>query len=86
MNLVRPERGVSDVLPPPKSDHDFLGQSISAHNNNDRKSIWIYVERSTIEVIHLLRQLIKKYREQKQHLHMVFVDLRKTYYKLYGEF
>ena len=35
--------------------------------------------RSTIEAIHFLRQLIEKYREQKQDLHMVFIDLEKTY-------
>jgi hypothetical protein len=34
--------------------------------------------RSTMEAIFLIRQVMEEYREQK-HLHIVFIDLEKTY-------
>jgi hypothetical protein len=42
-------------------------------------------ERSTIEAIHLLRQMIEYCRERKKDLYMVFIDLEKTYDKVSRE-
>jgi len=38
--------------------------------------------RSTTDAIHLLRQIIERFRERKRNLHMVFIDLEKTYDKV----
>ena len=35
--------------------------------------------RSTMVAIYLLRILVEKYKEKKKNLHMVFIDLEKTY-------
>ena len=41
--------------------------------------------RSTTEVIHLLRQLIQRFRERGRNLHMIFIDLEKAYDKVLRE-
>jgi Reverse transcriptase (RNA-dependent DNA polymerase) len=38
--------------------------------------------RSTMEAIFLIRQLMKRYRKEKKDLHMIFIDLEKTYFKI----
>jgi len=39
-------------------------------------------ERSTIEAIHLLHQIIERFRERRRNLNMVFIDLEKAYDKM----
>jgi len=41
--------------------------------------------RSTTEAIHLLRQLIERFRERKRNLHMIFINLEKAYDKMLRE-
>jgi hypothetical protein len=38
--------------------------------------------RSTMEAIFLIRQLMERCREQKKDMHMIFIDLGKTYDKV----
>ena len=38
--------------------------------------------RSMTEAIHLFHQLIKRFRERKRNLHIVFIDLEKSYDKV----
>ncbi|GKA37387.1 hypothetical protein Tco_0723952 [Tanacetum coccineum] len=35
--------------------------------------------RSTMEVIHIIRSLMEKYRERQKDLHLAFLDLEKAY-------
>jgi hypothetical protein len=39
-------------------------------------------ERSTMEAIFLIRQLMERCREQKKDMHMIFIDLKKAYDKV----
>ena len=38
--------------------------------------------RLTMQAIFLIRQVMKRYMEKKKNLHMVFIDLEKTYDKI----
>jgi hypothetical protein len=39
-------------------------------------------ERSTMEAIFLIRQFMERCREQKKDLHIIFIDMEKTYDKV----
>ena len=41
--------------------------------------------RSTMEAIHLVRRLVKQFWERKKNLHMIFIDLEKTYCRVSRE-
>ena len=40
------------------------------------------LERSIIEAIFLIRQVMERFKEQKKDLHLVFIDLEKAYDKI----
>jgi hypothetical protein len=40
-------------------------------------------ERSTMEAIFLIRQLMERCREKKKYLHIIFIDLKKAYDKVH---
>ena len=42
------------------------------------KQVGLMLRRSMIEAIHLLHQLIERFRERRQNLRMVFIDLEKS--------
>jgi hypothetical protein len=58
-------------------DHRLRGVTNITENQFD-----FMPERSTMETIFLIRQLMKRCREQKKDLHMIFIDQEKTYDKV----
>lgn len=61
-----------------KSDKDTYAQMYL----NIRELAWIDDSPSTIETIHLMRQMMEYYRDTKKDLHMVSIDLEKAYDKV----
>jgi hypothetical protein len=58
-------------------EHRLRGVTIVTENQFDFMPV-----RSTIEAIFLISQLMKRYKEQKKDLHMIFIDLKKAYDKV----
>jgi hypothetical protein len=61
--------------------HKYIFLDIIQHHLSDDMFIFFMPGRSTMEAIFLIRQLMKRHREQKD-LHMIFIDLEKTYDKI----
>jgi hypothetical protein len=50
--------------------------------NITEKQFGFMPRRSTMDAIFLIRQLMERCREQKKDMHMIFIDLEKTYAKV----
>ena len=56
--------------------------SFESNNADLYEPIWFMPGRSTMEAIFLIKQVMERYREKKKDLHMVFINLEKTYDKI----
>jgi hypothetical protein len=62
-------------------------RALSARYNVDTyEPIWFDVQKSTTEANFLIRQVMEWFGEQKKDLHMVFIDLEKSYDKILRNF
>ena len=64
-----------------KVDEQRLKQNVKISDNQ----FGFMPGRSTTKTVHLLRQLIERYRERRRNLHLVFTDLKKAYDKVTRE-
>jgi hypothetical protein len=57
--------------------------ALSARNNEDLyESIWIHAQKVNRGSYFLIRQVMEQYREQKNYLNMILIDLKKAYDKI----
>ena len=56
--------------------------SLKSNNAGLYEPIWFHAWKVTMEAIFLIRQVMERYREKKNDVHMVFINLEKAYDKI----
>ena len=59
-----------------------IEQTLRKEINISENQFSFMSERTTVESIYILRRLMERYREKKNDLHIIFINLEKTYGKV----